>query len=138
MGALTRELMGVSKKLLTPSVTEAVVAKVNQRRITNSKELRKLRTVLRDSVAAAHFLTDDGDIESAMLRIAAPRESDQKGLLAELSALCESLERCSWTELENLKGNALAREKIRQATSLLERLGHTIGRNAGADNSGGG
>lgn len=32
-----RELMGVSKKLLTPSVVEAVVKKVNQKRITNSK-----------------------------------------------------------------------------------------------------
>ena len=38
-----RELMGVSKKLLTPSVMDAVVAKVNQKRITNSKDLRKLR-----------------------------------------------------------------------------------------------
>jgi ParB family chromosome partitioning protein len=133
-----RELMGVSKKLLTPSVTEAVVAKVNQRRITNSKELRKLRTVLRDSVAAAHFLSDDGDIESAMLRIAAPPQSDQRGLLAELSALCESLERCSWTELEDLRGNAMAREKIRQATALLARLGHTLGREVTPDKSGGG
>ena len=37
-----RELMGVSKKLLVPSVVDAVVNKVNQKRITNSKDLRKL------------------------------------------------------------------------------------------------
>jgi ParB family transcriptional regulator, chromosome partitioning protein len=132
-----RELRGVSKKLLTPSVTEAVVAKVNQRRITNSKELRKLRTVLRDSVAAAHFLTEDGDIESSMLRISAPRQSDQKGLLADLSALCESLERRSWTELEGLRGNIVAQEKIREATKLLERLGHSLGRDTRVDKAGG-
>src|SRR5438552_13404772 len=49
-GAITwaRELMGVSKKLLTPSVFDAVVKKVNQKRITNSKELRKLRAILPD------------------------------------------------------------------------------------------
>jgi len=46
-----RELMGVSKKLLTPSVIDAVVERVNERRITNSKDLRKLRAILRDPVA---------------------------------------------------------------------------------------
>src|SRR5882757_7051352 len=64
-----RELMGVSKKLLTPSVIEAVVKKVNQKRITNSKDLRKLRAVLPDPVARSQFLSDQGDIESAMLRV---------------------------------------------------------------------
>src|SRR6185312_12535979 len=63
-----RELMGVSKKLLTPSVIEAVVRQVNQRRITNSKDLRKLRAVLRDPVARSHFLKDEGALDSAMLR----------------------------------------------------------------------
>ena len=51
----SRELMGVSKKLLTPSVIEAVVKKVNQKRVTNSKDLRKLRTILPDPVARAAF-----------------------------------------------------------------------------------
>src|SRR6202008_992195 len=36
-----RELMGVSKKLLTAGVTDAVIRKVGQKRITNSKDLRK-------------------------------------------------------------------------------------------------
>ena len=48
-----RELMGVSKKLLVPSVIDAVVKKVNQKRITNSKDLRKLRSILPDPVARA-------------------------------------------------------------------------------------
>src|ERR1700736_3378434 len=64
-----RELMGVSKKLLVPSVIDAVVKKVNQKRITNSKDLRKLRTILPDPVARAHFLSDTGDLESAQLRV---------------------------------------------------------------------
>ena len=61
--------MGVSKKLLVPTVVDAVVKKVNDRRITNSKDLRKLRTILADPVARAQFLSDSGDLESAELRI---------------------------------------------------------------------
>lgn len=60
-----RELMGVSKKLLVPTVIDAVVKKVNEKRITNSKDLRKLRAILPDPVARAHFLSHAGDLESA-------------------------------------------------------------------------
>jgi ParB family transcriptional regulator, chromosome partitioning protein len=130
-----RELAGLSKKLLTPTVTDAILKKVNEQRITNSKDLRKLRTVLRDPVASAHFLKDEGDIESALLRISAPHEPKQKGLLADLTALCQSLEGYSWTELETMRGNALACTKILEATKLLERLNHTLARNPGSDKS---
>jgi ParB family chromosome partitioning protein len=68
-----RELMGVSKKLLVPSVIDAVV-KVNQKRITNSKDLRKLRAILPDPVARAHFLSEEGDLESAQLRLRVRRK----------------------------------------------------------------
>jgi ParB family chromosome partitioning protein len=128
-----RELMGVSKKLLTPTVTEAVVAKVNQQRITNSKDLRKLRTVLRDPIARDHFLKEEGDIESSLMRIPAPRDQEQRGLLADLTALCRALEATSWTELENLRDNPLARDKVQQATELLERLNTTLGAHRGVD-----
>ena len=55
--------LGVSKKLLTPSVVDAVVKKVNQKRVTNSKDLRKLRTILPDPVAREHFLSGAGDLK---------------------------------------------------------------------------
>ncbi len=61
--------MGVRKKLLVPSVIDAAVQKVNQKRITNSKDLRKLRTILPDALARAHFFSEMGDLESAQLRI---------------------------------------------------------------------
>jgi ParB family chromosome partitioning protein len=64
-----RELLGINKKLLSPSVIDAVVDKVARKRITNSKGLRKLRSILPDPVANAHFMTRDGDLESAMLRL---------------------------------------------------------------------
>src|SRR5262249_25414758 len=94
-----RELMGVSKKLLVPSVIDAVVQKVNQKRITNSKDLRKLRSILADPVAKAHFLSDAGDLESAQLYI---RPADKKaagntGLLADLDTAVEAMKNVPWT-----------------------------------------
>jgi ParB family transcriptional regulator, chromosome partitioning protein len=120
-----RELMGVSKKLLTPTVTEAIIDKVNKRRITNSKDLRKLRSVLRDPTAAAHFLSDEGDIESALLRIEPPAP-EPKGLLADLTALCDSIKGYSWTELDALREDPGASEKVREANALLVRLQHSL------------
>ena len=89
-GAITwaRELMGLSKKLVTPPVVEAVVQKVAERRITNSKDLRKLRSILPDPVARAHFLSDGGDIDSALLRLA-PGPKKKIGFASELEAAVE-------------------------------------------------
>src|SRR6185437_5754863 len=81
-----RELMGVSKKLLVPTVIDAVVEKVNQKRITNSKDLRKLRTILPDPVARANFLSEGGDLESAQLRLRPAEQKPKQDLLAELDA----------------------------------------------------
>ena len=57
---------------LTPTVVDAVIDKVRAKRITNSKDLRKLRKVLPDPVAREHFLSREGDLDSAMLRLAPP------------------------------------------------------------------
>lgn len=117
-----RELMGVSKKLLTPSITEAVVKKVNKKQITNSKDLRKLRIILRDPVAKAHFLNDEGDIESALLRIAPPEKTSKSGLASELEAAVSAMRSTPWTELEVLKGNVEVLKTIDDATTLLASL----------------
>lgn len=123
-----RELTGVNRKLLTPSVIDSVVAKVNEQRITNSKDLRKLRTVLRDPVARDHFLTDEGDIDSAALRVATPASSPQQGLIGDLVALSESIKKYSWTDLEALSGDREALDKVREAMKLLERLDQSLSR----------
>ena len=115
-----RELMGVSKKLLSPSVVDAVVKKVNQRRITNSKDLRKLRTIIRDPVAKAHFLSDQGDLESAALRLA-PSEK-KSGLVTELDAAIDAMKHVPWTALEGLKGRSDVLSRIEEAEVLLKNL----------------
>jgi len=118
-----RELMGVSKKLLTPSVVEAVVRKVNQKRITNSKELRKLRQILPDPVARTHFLDDAGDLDSASLRLGpAPEPKARAGLAGELEAAVEAMRRVPWTELQMLKGDTQLLGRIDDAEELLKSL----------------
>jgi ParB family transcriptional regulator, chromosome partitioning protein len=117
-----RELMGVSKKLMTPSVVEAVVRKVNQRRVTNSKDLRKLRAILPDPVAREHFLREEGDLESAMLRVAGVPEKRKPGLSSDLDTLVEAMTKLPWTTIEELKGDPELIGKVEKAETLLRAL----------------
>ena len=117
-----REMMGVSKKLLTPSVVEAVVKKVNEKRITNSKDLRKLRAILPDPVARTHFLSDGGDLESAMLRLGVPERKAKGGLSGDLEAAVEAMRNIPWTALQELKGDQDVLKKIDDAELLLRSL----------------
>lgn len=117
-----REIMGVSKKLLTPSVMDAVVAKVNAKRITNSKDLRKLRAILPDPVAKANFLSDSGDIDSALLRLGAAERSKSGRFTDELDAAVESMKKVPWTTLQELRGNPELLAKIEDAEKLLKSL----------------
>src|SRR6266446_2122562 len=117
-----RELMGVSKKLLVPTVIDAVVKKVNQKRITNSKDLRKLRTILPDPVARAHFLSDSGDLDSAQLRIRPVEKDVEDQPLSELGAAVEAMKRMPWTTLQKLKGDDVVLRKLDEAEGLLRSL----------------
>lgn len=118
----SRELMGVSKKLLTPTVIEAVVKKVNQKRITNSKDLRKLRTILPDPVARSQFLSDAGDLESAMLRLGPAPSPVKGGLSGDLEAAVDAMKKIPFSTLQELKGDADVLKKIDEAEALLKSL----------------
>lgn len=121
-----RELMGLSKKLLTPSVIDVVVDKVNERRITNSKDVRKLRTILRDPVAKDHFLSREGTVESAMLRVAPHEVRRGGGLVNELDAVMEAIRQTPWTVLAQLRGNPEVLQKLHDAEELLADLRKTL------------
>ncbi|WP_137931620.1 ParB/RepB/Spo0J family partition protein [Mesorhizobium comanense] len=118
----SRELMGVSKKLLTPTVIEAVVKKVNQKRITNSKDLRKLRTILPDPVARSQFLSDAGDLESAMLRLGPAPKPVKGGLSGDLEAAVDAMKMVPFSTLQELKGDVDILKKIDEAEALLQSL----------------
>lgn len=117
-----RELMGVSKKLLVPSVIDAVVKKVNKKRITNSKDLRKLRVILPDPVARAHFLSEEGDLESALLRLRPAEKKTKDGLLTDLESAVEAIKNVSWTALKEMRGDTDVLKKIEDAEEVLNSL----------------
>ena len=97
-----RELIGVSKKLLTSTVIDAVVAKVH------SGELRTPRICasceLSADPAPASILSKEGDLETASLRVSAPAKKD-RGLFGELDASVEAIKRVPWTVLEEMQVN---------------------------------
>jgi len=117
-----RELMGVSKKLLQPSVIDAVVKKVNQKRITNSKDLRRLRAILPDPVARAHFLSDDGDLESAHLKLRPPAKKPDNRPLADLESAVEAMKNLPWTTLRAMQGDPDVMRTIDETEALLKSL----------------
>jgi ParB family chromosome partitioning protein len=116
-----RELTGVNKSLLTPSIVDAVVTKVARQQITNSKDLRKLRVILRDPVARAHFTDDDATIDSAMLRVAGAAKP-ANGLVDQLDAAMKSIRDVPWTELDKLRGDPNVVQRVAEAEELLRSL----------------
>jgi ParB family transcriptional regulator, chromosome partitioning protein len=91
-------------------------------RITNSKDLRKLRAILPDPVAKAHFLADAGDLESAALRLGTAKKKGDDGLSGELDAVVEAVKAVPWTALQELKGNSELLKKIEDAEAMLSSL----------------
>ena len=67
---------------------DAVIEKVAAKRITNSKDLRKLRAILPDPVARKHFMSRQGDIASAMSRLEPLQKRDKSGLPKRCSNHC--------------------------------------------------
>ena len=122
-----RELIGVSKKLLTPSVIDAVVTKVNKRRITNSKDLRKLRQILPDPVAREHFLSDAGDIASALLRLPyVEKAAVPASFTDKLDLAVVAMRALPWATLASLKGDRALLQKLEEAETLIGSLRRTL------------
>jgi ParB family chromosome partitioning protein len=115
-----REIKNINKSLLTPTVLETLVRKVNDKEITNSKDIRKLRVVLRDPVAKQRFV--DGATLDAVLDDVAPPEPKKGGLAEDLSDLTQALKRHSWTTLLESRGNSTLLRQVEEAERLLRDL----------------
>jgi len=120
-----REIKNINKSLLTPTVLDTLVRKVNDNEITNSKDIRKLRVVLRDPVAKQKFV--DGQSLDAVLDAIAPQENEKGTLAGEIQELTQALKRHSWTSLVESRGDARLLEQVEEAEKLLRDLKKVLG-----------
>lgn len=120
-----REIKNINKSLLTPTVLDQIVHKVNENEITNSKEIRKLRLVLRDPVAKQKFV-EGASLETVMGALA-PVESKKTGLAGEIAELTQALKRHSWTSLLDNRGDDQLIQQVEEAEKLLRELRKVLG-----------
>jgi ParB family chromosome partitioning protein len=115
-----REIKNLNKKLLSTSVLDTIIRRINENEISNSKDIRRLRQVLKDPVAREEFLSSGGTIESALKKLGPPPTKKRKGLLGDLEELGEALRRYPWTALADLKGDPQAIGKLEEIEKLLK------------------
>lgn len=122
-----REIKNINKSLLTPTVLDTIVRQVNDNEITNSKEIRKLRVVLRDPVGRQKFI--DGETLDVVMDSITPPEPAKKaaGLAGEIEELTQALKRHSWTTLLENKGDATLLKQVEEAERLLRDLKKVLG-----------
>jgi len=115
-----REIRNLNRKLVTPTVLDTIVRKINEQEITNSKDVRKLRQILRDPVAKDEFLS--GTVESALSKVVPPQASRPNGLAGDVQTLLESIRSRPWTELEEARGDVDLLKQISEAERTLAAL----------------
>ena len=121
-----REIKNINKALLTPSVLDTIVQKVNENEITNSKDIRKLRVVLRDPVAKQKFI--NGDTLDRVMGAVAPAPSRRReGLAGEIQELTSALKRHPWTTLVDSRGDEDLLRQVEEAEKLLKELRKVLG-----------
>ncbi len=123
-----REIKNLNKRLLTPTVLDTIIKRINDHEITNSKDIRKLRQVLKDPVARDVFLADTGSIEAALERLTLPPSKKSAGLLGDLEELGESIRRYPWTSLTALKGDHDVIKRLEETERLLKDLKKALSR----------
>ena len=119
-----REIKNLNRKLLTPTVLDTIIRKINENEITNSKDVRKLRAILRDPIAKDEFLSEGSTVQSALEKLG-PAEGKRKrdsSLTGEVEGLVDSIRRYSWTTLTSLRGDSELLSKIDEAQKLLKEL----------------
>lgn len=123
-----REINGLNKNLLSPTVVDTIVQKINDKLITNSKELRRLRPILKDPVAKDCFLQPTTTINDALEKLegAAPTKARKNGLAGDIGAIVDSIRKHPWTALAELRGDEDTLRTIEEAEKLLKDLKKTL------------
>ena len=121
-----REIKNLNRKLLTPTVLDNVIRKINEQEITNSKDLRKLRQILKDPVAKENFIAA-AEIET-FCHVAPAKSKKAHGLLGDIEQISEALQRYPWTTLTALKGDQQVLRKLEETEKLLKELRKALSR----------
>ncbi|HYH06464.1 MAG TPA: ParB N-terminal domain-containing protein [Thermoanaerobaculia bacterium] len=121
-----REIKNINKTLLTPTVLDTIVQKVNDNEITNSKDIRKLRVVLRDAVAKQKFI-NGASLDAVMGAVAPAPSKKRDGLAGEIQELTQALKRHSWTALVDSRGDEDLLKQVEEAEKLLKELRKVLG-----------
>ena len=121
-----REIKNINKSLLTPTVLDSIVRKVNDNEITNSKEIRKLRLVLRDPVAKEKFVAGES-LDRVLDAVSSPDQPKKGSLAGDIDELTQALKRHSWTTLVANRGDAALLERVEEAERLLRDLKRALG-----------
>jgi len=123
-----REIKNLNRKILTPTVLDTIIKKINEQEITNSKDIRKLRQVLKDPAAKENFLSTGGSIDSALRALGPAPSKKAHGLLGDIEQLSESLQRYPWTTLAALKNDQQVIRKLEETEKLLKDLKKALSR----------
>lgn len=116
-----REINGISKNLLTPSVFKSLTQRIAKKEITSSKDVRKLRKILKDPVAREKFMSGE-TVEAALNVVVPSTPKREQGILGDLEELGESIKRYPWTTLASLKGDQQVLSKLNETEQLLKDL----------------
>ncbi len=73
-------------------------------------------------MARAHFLSEEGDLESAQLRLCVIEKKANDGFQTDLESAVEAMKSVPWTTLQEMKGDTSVLKKIEDAEELLEFL----------------
>lgn len=117
-----REIKNLNKNLLTPTVLATIIRRVSDKEITNSKDIRKLRQILKDPVSREEFLSKEGTIDASFKKLGPVPKKKAQGLLAEIEELNQALQRHPWTSLAQLKDDPHAIKRIEETEMLLKEL----------------
>jgi ParB family chromosome partitioning protein len=116
-----REIKNLNRNLLTPSVLEKITSRIVNKEITNSKDIRKLRPVLKDPISRDAFMSGE-PMETVFQRVPSISQSKEKGLAGDLEELTNVIRSYPWVVLSDLKGDSHLLRKIDETERLLKDL----------------
>ena len=122
-----REIKNIAKNLMNPEVENTIVKKINEGLVTNSKDIRKLRQVLRDEAAKGVFLKDGTSVDQAYEKVSQGdvEESDQN-LSSDLASLIQAIKSRPWSQLLSLKDDKEFVKRLNEAEKLIHDLKKTV------------